>query len=256
MKFKQKIVAAAMACGVAGPAFADITLGGNGELFWTVFDFAGDRAYTRDLGITMDAFLAGTGAPFVFTPDATFTSFLAGTANAGALTYNITAGDVSGGRRFLTTGGVSAPTGIPTTGYSTTVMTNIGSKFQTFVGGQNALPGHGGATDNLSVITTPTDTAAYAGTLWGSNFAGAVASMTNTVGIGDVASLYLISQATQAVAGSLSIPTFNGQPFTAAFNAQTGSLTVQAIPEPSTYAMMGLGLVALGIAARRRATRA
>lgn len=258
MKLKQKIMAAAMASALSGPAFADITLGGNGELFWTVFDFNGNQAYTRDLGVLMDSFLTGPTSTYTFTPDATFNTFLAGVApaNVGSLTFNITAGDVSGGRRFLTTGG-----NIPTTGYSTTVMGNLGSGFNTFVGGQNALEAHGGATDNLSAITTPADSSAYAaGPLWNSTFGGkGVAGTDNTVALNQTASFYLISQATQAVGGSVAVATLgvpSGPAFQAAFDSGTNTLTVQAVPEPSTYAMLGLGLMGIGFAVRRGAKRA
>lgn len=37
------------------------------------------------------------------------------------------------------------------------------------------------------------------------------------------------------------------------FGTITTTLTVQAVPEPSTYALMGLGLVGIGLVARRRA---
>jgi len=39
------------------------------------------------------------------------------------------------------------------------------------------------------------------------------------------------------------------------FGSLTSTLTVAAIPEPSTYALMGLGLVGIGFAARRRAAK-
>jgi hypothetical protein len=37
------------------------------------------------------------------------------------------------------------------------------------------------------------------------------------------------------------------------FNEDTGRLTVEAVPEPSTYALFGLGAMALIIAFRRKA---
>ncbi|MEI6345477.1 MAG: PEP-CTERM sorting domain-containing protein, partial [Verrucomicrobiota bacterium] len=45
---------------------------------------------------------------------------------------------------------------------------------------------------------------------------------------------------------------YNGNQITAELNVETGALTVAAIPEPSTYALLGLGALGLLIAYRRK----
>ena len=45
---------------------------------------------------------------------------------------------------------------------------------------------------------------------------------------------------------------YNGNQITAELNMETGALTVAAIPEPSTYALLGLGALALIVAYRRK----
>lgn len=92
MKFKLKAAVAALAMVAAGGANAAIETGvtGNSELFFSVFDSVNQISYTRDLGLTIDQFLAGQNGSFSFAADATLSSFI-NTANASSssLVWNL-----------------------------------------------------------------------------------------------------------------------------------------------------------------------
>lgn len=87
MKFKLKAAVAALAMVAAGGANAAIQTGttGNSEMFFSVFDSVNQISYTRDLGLTIDQFLAGQNSNFSFAADTKLTSFI-GTANASSST--------------------------------------------------------------------------------------------------------------------------------------------------------------------------
>jgi hypothetical protein len=95
-KFKLKAVAVAISLVAAGGANAAINGGGpfdgagQGELYFSVFDSVNQISYTRDLGITIDQFLAGQNGTFNFAADAMLTSFI-NTANASnsAMVWNL-----------------------------------------------------------------------------------------------------------------------------------------------------------------------
>ncbi len=96
MKFKMKAVVAALAMVAAGGANAAINAGtaytgaGQGELYFSVFDSVNQISYTRDLGVTIDQFLAGQNGSYSFAADAKLSSFI-NTANtsSSSLVWNL-----------------------------------------------------------------------------------------------------------------------------------------------------------------------
>lgn len=100
-KFKLKAIAVAISLVAAGGVNAAINGGspalgqaaGEGELFFSVFDAVNQISYTRDLGVTIDQFLAGQNGTYNFAADSRLTSFI-NTANASnsTLVWNLLGG--------------------------------------------------------------------------------------------------------------------------------------------------------------------
>lgn len=268
MHIYRTLITAALAASMSTSAFALIqdskaggALGGSGELFWVVMDQEGERTYTRDLGISLDNFLAATatGESWSFANDAILTQFISGTANPGQLIWNIAALDSTGAgvgnfEKHLSTyrQGVTLPT------FSNQAVARLDNAADAFIAGTNTLGTHS-SQENGSNIAIPSDNEAYAlGALWGTNFGGNASGFNNGIAIDETASLILIRQASNAFAqrnnpGIVSELSYNGLTYTASFDGT--ALNIMAVPEPGTYAMMGVGLAALGFAARRRNKR-
>lgn len=94
MKFKLKATVAALAMMAAGGANAAINTGtalqgaGQGELFFSVFDSIGQVSYSRDLGVSINNFMANPNGSMTVTADAKLQTFL---TNAGSnpLVWNL-----------------------------------------------------------------------------------------------------------------------------------------------------------------------
>lgn len=259
MHIYRTLITAALAASVSIPAFARIdnsfTVSGSGELFWAIIDQDAERSYTRDLGISLQAFLDGAAADqeWSFAADATLTAFLAGTANPANLVWNIGALDGTGINRYLST----APAGSTVPVFSNLIIGTFNDNTDNFLGGTNAFESHL-SSENGSNIATAADGSAYAGGNWGDRFGGRASGFSNYIGINDSADLVLFRQASTAFArrfdpGITEQITNGTLPYMASFD--NGVLTITAVPEPTTYAMMGLGLAALGFVARRRNAR-
>ena len=257
MRFYNQVICAALAASVSVPALARIddsfAASGSGELFWSVIDADAERSYTRDLGVSLTDFLAGvaTGQVWSVAKDATFDAFLAGTANRAGLVWNLSALDGTGINRYLSTiaQGDTPPV------FSNLVTASFNDSADAYLGAVNALPSHL-ADANGSSIATAADGAAYAGAAtWGGNFGTKAAGFNNLIGVADSAELVMFEQSSSAFAnrfqpGVSNLLAFGSAPYLVAFDGD--ALNISPVPEPETYALMGLGLLAVAAAARRR----
>ncbi|MBI1397112.1 MAG: PEP-CTERM sorting domain-containing protein [Betaproteobacteria bacterium] len=190
-----------------------------------------------------------------FSPDANLQSFLGSVSDQSQLYFNI----VSAGKEGIPVVGEvlsSVATGAPAPTYINDQVKNMMGSTDQFVSAINSLAGAlpaGG-----SVIAQPTDGYANLGGGFGTSFATKATGFSNAVSlIGGTGDFVLFSQSSALARNSTNpaVTTELGR-FTVSFDNQSQSLQIAAaVPEPSTYAMLGLGLVALGIASRRRSAK-
>jgi hypothetical protein len=270
---KLKMLAAALALAFAGSASATLetsTSATGSGLFLTAWGTNGTGqqvTYFRDLGMELDdiavnpnAFSQGLQASFLnvnysFSSGGTslFTSTFSDVADVRWTVTAIRAGAT--GQLVETASGMIFPTT-----YSTAQWNALGSKVAGLITSANNNLGAGveavqigGSAGNANVATTWGPD--LGGTLGGG---GRVAATTGfATGYADAAAtpFYVLAQRTNTAALAAILDTTvgsQGKWWLQSDGTLKYGYNVAAIPEPSTYAMMGLGLFALGAAARRR----
>lgn len=270
MQFKTLAAAAALA--LAAPAFAAIAPGstGNGELFFVAQDATAKVSYTLDLGLRMDTVAAceTPGNPvcknytFNIAADANWQAFDAA-ADLSIVTWAVIAMDSTGPlqantHRLLTTVRTSDTAKI---GNLTNQQISNGTgatQGGQFFGSVNATGTHtpqndftvNGSSVNFENVGSGLAYFGKAGGLTPTLNGNAPFNMTNAIGNAEIP-LYLLSRSSSSQGSMVSVNRLN-QPninFSASFDGQN---LVAVVPEPSTYAMMLGGLLALGFLARRR----
>ena len=252
---KLKLIAAAAVLAASGGANAAIDIGGtgNGDLFFSIWD--GANSYTRDLNVRIDAFEAAIAAPgglsFSFAADAMFTTYLA-TANLATAAWNIVAQDAVGPRRSIYTYSV-----LPVTRIDAELNRGaVGAAGGFGINVNNVLSPGGVGTADSAVF--PSSSIAYAGNVaFGTrmnnrlNFSTAGTTANNSFDTG--MNLLRINGAPSGLALSTYTPYADeGFAVRAFLDSGSGNLTIAAVPEPETFAMLLAGLGLMGAIARRR----
>jgi hypothetical protein len=273
---KLKLIAAAAAMVVAGSANAAIgAVAGNGELFFSIWD--GASSYTRALTLlptgttpaanpavvnTISVFetaVGQSGFSEVFSADAALTTFLAGASNKAALQWSIVAADGSGENRLLTTYTLGTNFAALTPAIDTQ---GVGSAVAASRGFVSAVNTPMGTAKSVTVASTANDplngtSGGYAGSGFFGNTVGGNLNFSNTgvlsnnsfaTGLGflrinDGSVLGTAPTFTQYLAGGNQVR---------AWVDASGNLTIAAVPEPETFAMLIAGLGVMGALARRR----
>lgn len=288
-----KKIAAAAALLAAVPAFASIATGSNGELALFVYDDVAKVSYSKDLGIfqndikaAADSFGFGSSAAaelgysksFAITGDSFWNTFVASSTEANrkwtVLALDNIGGTAINGFRVFTTSS-NAPGNLSNLSKWTNGQFTNGtgsSQLGTLYDALNLSGTHGtsGVALNSAINGSSVNFDGDSGNAYfgqpgsGPNFNGITTFSSGNV-IGATSDFYYLTRSSASnslglvtadlFANSnhstqLSFTTAGGTP------TLTISLAAAAVPEPSSYAMLLAGLVAVGFVARRRNSQA
>jgi hypothetical protein len=269
MNKTMKLIAAAAALGAAVPAFAKIEVGNNPELILVAYDEVAKVSFTKDLGTFADAFKTqfdGHSKPasksWDVSADANWNTF-AGVANVNALKWTVLAWDNDGGTAFgakrLFTTALNTQANMAKIGNWTNASfgtgisdTQLGAFFNTL----NGSAAHKSQADGSSVNYN-TDTGNGYWGKFGGDFYNKTAPFSNANGFGGTSEFFYLTRSGTNNAARVAVDRFesvSGVASTFTFGNQGGNVVLMAaaVPEPSTYAMLLGGLLALGLVVRRR----
>lgn len=274
-KYVLALTTAALATVMATPAFAGIQAGGNSNLIFTAWDTKGtsdtgdDSSYTRDLGKFINDFAStaasstilpgavGAGVTFSFAPDTLFVNpdpLVAGwfesVSSQSNVFWNVAAGDSAGARRVLTT---AVDGEVPS--ISNFNFPQITTAIEAYIGALTPLGTHQTQTDGSNTATAADGPALGSSLSWGNNFAQA-AGWNNSGTVGQSLDFFLLDD-TSGNSNPVTVAKFAFNPDMVWTLGSNGTLVYAAdpIPEPGTYALMGLGLMTVFGIARRRVNK-
>lgn len=253
---KLKLIAAAAMFAIAGQASASIANGGsgNGELMLSVYDTSTLTSYTRDLGITMNDFIAnGNTTNQFFAANSLLTSnFNLGSSN---VRWNVAALDITGsglnGMRFLSTTNASLATVKTTTNSAATGgMKNV----ENYVNAVNGSIDTNTAV-NSSYVNTSANGYAYFDAGFKKDWLGN-AKFDSTALVGQSLGFFYITPSNTSglskVAATQFAGTLGNAKWTLGANGDL-SYKVASVPVPAAAWLLGSGLLGLVGVARRKA---
>lgn len=271
-KFKHGLIATLVVGAMSSPVHAAIQTGANGNLMFAAWDTKGtadtadDSSFVRDLGKTLNEFATAAtvsviqtgqnaGVPSVvgpsvslsFDPDPLFTTWFGSVSSLANVLWNVSSGDSAGDKRLLTT----ATDGV-VPAISNFNFTAVVGAFDVFAAQSNALGTHPTVTDGSNTATAADGPALASSLTWGTNFANG-AGWNNAGGVGQSLDFFLLDQNGTASGNNVLVTKFAFSQDMVWTLRNDGTLVYAAapIPEPGTYALMGLGLLGIAGVARR-----